>query len=42
VLPLGGGCYVEVVSPLDHPAVDRAPRGRAVKRRAESRGGWLG
>ena len=44
VLPLEGGCYVEVVSPLDHPAVDRAPFGQAVKRRAEGGGGggWLG
>jgi Glyoxalase-like domain len=42
VLPLEGGCYVEVVSPLDHPAVDRAPFGQAVKRRAKGGGGWLG
>jgi Glyoxalase-like domain len=42
VLPLDGGCYVEVVSALDHPAVDRAPFGQAVKRRADSGGGWLG
>jgi hypothetical protein len=42
VLPLAGGTYLEVVSPLDHPAVDRAPFGQAVKARAEDGGGWLG
>lgn len=42
VLPLAGGCYVEVVTPLDHPATDSAPFGQAVKRRAALGGGWLG
>jgi Glyoxalase-like domain len=42
VLPLAAGAYVEVVTPLDHPATDSAPFGRAVKRRAELGGGWLG
>src|ERR1700730_8458935 len=42
VLPLDGGCYVEVVTPLDHPATDSAPFGQAVKRRAALGGGWLG
>jgi hypothetical protein len=42
VLPLAGGTYVEVVTTLDHPAADRAPFGRAVARRAEEGGGWLG
>ncbi|NUU23299.1 MAG: VOC family protein [Streptomycetaceae bacterium] len=42
VLPLAGGTYLEVVTPLDHPATDAAPFGRAVKRRAELGGGWLG
>lgn len=42
VLPLAGGTYLEVVTPLDHPATDRAPFGRAVKQRAELGGGWLG
>lgn len=41
ILPLGSGCYVEVVSALDHPAADKAPFGRAVARRAESGGGWM-
>lgn len=42
VLPLAGGTYLEVVGPLDHPAVDRAPFGQAVKARADEGGGWLG
>jgi Glyoxalase-like domain len=41
VLPLAGGCYLEVVEALDHPAVDQAPFGRAVRARAEAGGGWL-
>jgi hypothetical protein len=41
VLPLANGCYLEVVGALDHPAVDRAPFGRAVRARAEDGGGWL-
>ena len=41
VLPLNGGCYLEVVAALDHPATDRAPFGRAVRARAEEGGGWL-
>lgn len=41
VLPLAGGCYLEVVEALDHPAVDRAPFGRAVRARTENGGGWL-
>jgi hypothetical protein len=42
VLPLDNGCYIEVVSPLDHPAVDAAPFGQAVKSRVGDGGGWLG
>jgi len=41
VLALAGGCYLEVVEALDHPAVDRAPYGRAVRARSEEGGGWL-
>lgn len=41
VLPLAGGCYLEIVSTLDHPAVDEAPFGRAVKARGQAGGGWL-
>ena len=42
VLPLANSSYVEVVAPLDHPAADSAPFGKAVKQRAEGGGGWLG
>ena len=42
VLPLSGGIYLEAVEALDHPAVDRAPFGRAVRTRSETGGGWLG
>jgi hypothetical protein len=41
VLPLAAGCYLEIVEALEHPAVDRAPFGRAVKARSLSGGGWL-
>lgn len=41
VLPLAAGCYLEVVAPLDHPAADRAPFGRAVRARTDTGGGWL-
>jgi len=41
VLPLAGGCYIEVVSALDHPAAEKAPFGRAVARRAQDGGGWM-
>ncbi|MCH1462325.1 MAG: VOC family protein [Candidatus Nanopelagicales bacterium] len=41
ILPLADGCYVEVVSALDHPAALKAPFGQAVHRRAEHGGGWL-
>ena len=41
VLPLAGGVYLEVVEALDHPAVDAAPFGRAVKARSQAGGGWL-
>jgi hypothetical protein len=41
VLPLTGGCYLEIVATLDHPAADRAPFGRAVSARTEAGGGWL-
>lgn len=41
ILPLADGCYIEVVSALDHPAADKAPFGRAVAQRAERGGGWM-
>ena len=42
ILALADGTYVEVVAPLDHPAVDSAPFGQAVRQRANSGGGWMG
>lgn len=42
VLPLAGGCYVEVVAALEHPAAEKAPFGRAVRARADDGGGWMG
>lgn len=41
VLGLSGGVYLEVVQALDHPSVDQAPFGRAVRTRSEAGGGWL-
>ena len=41
VLPLSGGVYLEVVEALDHPAVEAAPFGRAVKARKQAGGGWF-
>jgi hypothetical protein len=41
ILPLAHGCYVEVVSALDHPAAEKAPFGRAVAQRAAEGGGWM-
>jgi len=40
-LPLLNGQYLEVVCPLDHPATDSSPFGRAVLKRANEGGGWL-
>jgi hypothetical protein len=40
-LALSGGTYLEVVEALDHPAVDTAPFGRAVRARSEAGGGWF-
>jgi hypothetical protein len=41
ILPLAGGCYLEVVSALDHPSAEKAPFGRAVAQRAQDGGGWM-
>ena len=41
-MPLANGCYIEVVSPLDHPAVTAKTFGQAVAKVAEDGGGWLG
>lgn len=40
-LPLQNGHYIEVVCPLDHPATDSSPFGKAVSQRAAEGGGWL-
>ena len=40
-LPLQNGHYLEVVCPLDHPAADSSPFGKAVSKRAAEGGGWL-
>ena len=39
--PLRNGHYIEIVCPLDHPATDNNPFGRAVSKRANEGGGWL-
>jgi hypothetical protein len=39
--PLLNGQYIEVVCPLDHPASDATPFGKAVKLKANEGGGWL-
>lgn len=41
ILPLADMTYLEIVAPLDHPAVDRAPFGRAVRAKSLTGGGWL-
>jgi len=41
VLPLQGGCYVEVVCALEHPSVEKAPFRQAVCQRAQQGGGWM-
>lgn len=40
-LPLKDDHYIEVVCPLDHPASDSSPFGKAVSQRASEGGGWL-
>jgi hypothetical protein len=39
--PLIGGQYIEVVCPLDHPATEQTPWGKAVSQKATEGGGWL-
>ena len=39
--PLLNGQYIEVVCPMDHPATDATPFGKAVKKKAEEGGGWM-
>ena len=40
-LPLLNGQYLEVVCPLDHPATETSPFGKAVSQRVVEGGGWL-
>ena len=39
--PLKNGQYIEVVCPLDHPASEQTPWGRAVSQKALEGGGWF-
>lgn len=39
--PLKNGQYIEVVCPLDHPATEQTPWGKAVSRKASEGGGWF-
>jgi hypothetical protein len=39
--PLLNEQYIEVVCPMDHPATDLTPFGKAVKNKADEGGGWL-
>ena len=38
---LKNGQYIEVVCPLDHPAAELTPWGKAVKKKADEGGGWF-
>ena len=40
-LALQNGQYIEVVCPLDHPATEQTPWGKAVSKKAQEGGGWL-
>ncbi len=39
--PLLEGKYLEVVCPLDHPATEQTPWGKAVSKKAQAGGGWF-
>ena len=39
--PLINGQYIEVVCPIDHPATESTPFGRAVRKKAVKGGGWF-
>ncbi len=38
---LKNGQYIEVVCPLDHPATEQTPWGKAVSKKANQGGGWF-
>ncbi len=40
-LPLHNDQYIEVVCPLDHPATEQTPWGKAVTNKANEGGGWF-
>ena len=40
-LPLKNGHYIEVVCPLEHPAAESTPFGKAVTQRVNRGGGWM-
>ncbi len=40
-LPLQNSQYIEVVCPLDHPATEKTPWGKAVSKKAQAGGGWF-
>ena len=39
--PLLNGKYLEIVCPVDHPATEQTPWGKAVTKKANEGGGWL-
>ena len=39
--PLINGQYIEVVCPLEHPATEQTPWGKAVSKKASEGGGWF-
>jgi len=41
IAPLLNEQYIEVVCPLDHPATEKTPFGKAVKKKSEEGGGWM-
>jgi hypothetical protein len=41
ICPLLNGQYIEIVCPLEHPATEITPFGKAVKQKAVQGGGWL-
>jgi len=41
IAPLINGQYIEVVCPLDHPATEHTPWGRAVTQKSIEGGGWF-
>ena len=40
-IPLQNVQFIEVVYPLDHPATEQTPWGKAVSKKAQEGGGWL-